>query len=219
MSDYSISQPVWEGERPPLAKALAAAQKASEAIKKAATNPAFGGSKYADLATVVEAVIPALNAAGVAVLQFPTFDGTMVGVTTTMIHESGASVSSTLLLRPSKSDPQGVGSATTYARRYSLLAMTGAAPEDDDGNAASGPRHEPERQHVEPPKQTLAQRADAFAAKLRAARSPADLDKTFKLGSGLMADLDAKDPDRFAELTALHEQLAGAFAAHLEAAE
>lgn len=59
-----------------------------------------------------------------------------------MLHESGSSVSSTLRLRPSKTDPQGVGSAITYGRRYSLLAMTGAAPEDDDGNAASGPRQD-----------------------------------------------------------------------------
>lgn len=127
---------VWEGERAPLAKAFVAAQKATEAVKKASTNPAFR-SKYADLAGVVEAVVPALNDAGVGVIQTPTFDGQWVNVTTTLLHESGSSVSGTLALRPTKSDPQGVGSAITYARRYSLLAMTGAAPEDDDGNAAS----------------------------------------------------------------------------------
>jgi hypothetical protein len=134
----TISALIWEGDRAPLAKAFVAAQKATESVKKAATNPAFK-SKYADLAHVVEGVIPALNAAGVGVLQFPGFDGQMVSVTTTLLHESGSSVTSTLAMRPTKSDPQGVGSAITYARRYSLLAMTGAAPEDDDGNAASRP--------------------------------------------------------------------------------
>lgn len=219
MTDYTISAPVWEGERAPLARAFVAAQKASEAVKKASTNPAFK-SKYADLAGVVEAVVPALNNCGVGVMQFPAFDGDMVGVTTTLLHESGSSVTATLLLRPSKSDPQGVGSAITYARRYSVLAITGAAPEDDDGNAASGPRHEPNRQHVEPPKQTLAQRADAFEAKMRAAKSAEALDATFKLGSALMGELDAKDPERCVALDNLRDELSGKFARpQLEAAE
>lgn len=126
----------WEGDRAPLAKAFVAAQKAMEGIKKAASNPAFK-SRYADLAHVVEGVTPALNAAGVGVMQFPSYDGDLVGVTTTLLHESGASVTATLHLRPTKNDPQGCGSAITYARRYALLAITGCAPEDDDGNAAS----------------------------------------------------------------------------------
>lgn len=135
----SLSALIWEGDRAPLAKAFVAAQKATESIKKAATNPAFR-SKYADLAHVVEGVVPALNEAGVGVMQFPSFNGDLVGVTTTLLHESGASVTGTLHMRPTKNDPQGVGSAITYARRYSLLAITGSAPEDDDGNAASGPK-------------------------------------------------------------------------------
>jgi hypothetical protein len=135
----ALSTLVWEGERAPFAKAFVAAQKATEAVKKANSNPAFK-SKYADLAAVVEAVVPALNNAGIGVLQFPAYDGDFVSITTTLIHESGSSVTATLALRPSKSDPQGVGSATTYARRYSLLAMTGAAPEDDDGAPPAGRR-------------------------------------------------------------------------------
>lgn len=214
--DYTISQPVWEGERGPLAKAFIAAQKASEAIKKANTNPAFK-SKYADLAAVVEAVVPALNNAGVGVLQFPAYDGDMVGVTTTLIHESGSSVTSTLLMRPSKSDPQGVGSATTYARRYSLLAMTGAAPEDDDGQAASGPRQEREPLRTEPKPPTLAERAERFAATLKGCKTQAERDKAYKLASGLLADLDQRDPERFAEIEALYAELATSRT--LEAAE
>lgn len=144
--DYGL---IWEGDRAPLAKAFIVGQKAMEAVKKAATNPAFK-TKYADLSEVVEAVVPALNNAGVGVIQTPGYDGEWVSVATTMIHEGGSSVTSVLRLKPSKTDPQGIGSAITYGRRYSLLAMTGAAPEDDDGNASSGPRQQHQQQQREP---------------------------------------------------------------------
>lgn len=202
----TLSPLVWEGERGPLARALVAAQKATESIHKAATNPAFK-SRYADLAAVVEGVIPALNNAGVGVIQAPAFDGEMVSVTTVLLHESGSSVSSTLHLRPTKSDPQGVGSATTYARRYSLLAMTGSAPEDDDANAASGPaqqpRPEPKRADPKPP--TLTERADRLVATLNGVKTSADLRKAYDLGAGLCAELDARDPERLAEIVALYD--------------
>lgn len=129
----------WDGDRASIAKAFVSAQKAMEAVKKAASNPHFK-TKYADLSEVVESVVPALNDAGIGVIQAPAFDGKWVTITTTFLHESGASLSGSLQMLPSKTDPQGVGSAITYGRRYSLLAMTGAAPEDDDGNASSGPR-------------------------------------------------------------------------------
>jgi len=200
---------IWDGDRAPLAKALVAAQLSTEAIKKARTNNAFGANKYADLAAVVEAVVPALNNAGVSALQFPSFDGAMVAVQTTLLHESGSSVTSTLHLRPSKLDPQGVGSAITYARRYALLAMTGAAPEDDDGNAASGPRETaPQREPAKPATPTLAERANRFEATLRAKQGDADaVQKVWDSGSALCADLDDKAPERLAELETLLKML------------
>lgn len=152
---------VWEGEKPAFAKAFIIAQKAMESIKKGTKNDHFK-SKYADLAEVASSVIPPLNEAGIGVLQFPAFDGEIVTITTTFLHESGASVTGVLNLRPSKNDPQGVGSATTYGRRYSLLAMTGTAPEDDDGNAASGPRQEQQRR--DPPRQEQHRPAALVAA-------------------------------------------------------
>lgn len=200
----AITSLVWEGDRAPLAKALVAAQKATESIHKAATNPAFK-SKYADLAAVVEGVIPALNANGVCALQAPAFDGDMVSVTTVLLHESGSSVSSTLHLKPSKSDPQGVGSATTYARRYALLAMTGSAPEDDDGNAASGPTQRPEPKRAEPKTPTLAERAERLETTLKGVKTAAELRKAYELGSGLMAQLDTAEPERLAEINTLYE--------------
>lgn len=193
---------VWEGERAPLAKAFVAAQKAMEAIKKAATNPHFQ-SKYADLAHVVEGVVPALNEAGVGVMQFPTYDGALVGVTTTLLHESGSSVTATLHLRPTKAGPQGCGSAITYARRYALLAITGCAPEDDDGNAASQ-RPAPAAQRTEPKPPTLAERADRLEATLKATKTADELTKAWNLGAKLCAELDAKDPERLQELLGLY---------------
>jgi hypothetical protein len=59
-------------------------------------------------------------------------------VETVFVHESGETFSAGKLHVPAaKQDPQGYGSALTYARRYSLMAACGIAPEDDDGNAAT----------------------------------------------------------------------------------
>lgn len=201
---------IWEGDRAPLAKAFVTAQKAMEAVKKAATNPAFR-TKYADLSEVVEAVVPALNAAGVGVIQNAANDGDFVSVATTLLHESGSSVTSMLRLRPSKTDPQGVGSAITYGRRYSLLAMTGAAPEDDDGNSASGPRQQHQQQQPAAPAPkaapTLSERADTVEAVLKAQTTPDALAKAWAKASALCAELDLKDPERLAALTATWEGL------------
>lgn len=83
----------------------------------------------------------ALNDNGIAMIQQTRQDDTGVTVETMFLHESGESISSGPLHVPaSKQDPQGYGSALTYARRYSLMAACGIAPEDDDGNAASNSR-------------------------------------------------------------------------------
>lgn len=127
------------------AEAFPAAQAAMGEVVKNRKNPAFK-SQYADLAAVIEAVLPPLNAGGFSVLQPVSVDAEgQVVVSTLVMHKSGQWLKSTLRLRPVKSDPQGVGSATTYARRYGLMALAGVAPEDDDGNAASGPGNDDRR--------------------------------------------------------------------------
>ena len=109
---------------------------------KTSTNPHFK-SKYADLAACVEAVIDSLNANGIGLVQVNHPDSSGVTVETIFVHESGESFSGGCLHIPaSKQDAQGYGSALSYARRYSLMAACGIAPEDDDGNAASRPRQE-----------------------------------------------------------------------------
>lgn len=103
------------------------------------TNPAFR-SKYADLGACLEAVEDALLAQGIALIQETSLDDSGVTVETVLLHESGESLRFGKLHVPAaKQDPQGYGSALTYARRYSLITACGIAPEDDDGNAASKP--------------------------------------------------------------------------------
>ena len=134
-----------------IATALVKAQKAFGKALKSSTNPHFR-SKYADLSACVEAVIDALNDNGIALMQqFHECDKGVI-VETLFIHESGEQLSGGKLFVPAiKLDAQGIGSCATYARRYSLLAATGLAPEDDDGNAASKsiPRITPTRSEAE----------------------------------------------------------------------
>ena len=120
-----------------IATALVRAQKAFGPALKTATNPHFK-SRYADLAACVEAVIGGLNDSGIALIQRNSLDDNGVTVETVFLHESGEMLECGKLHVPaSKQDPQGYGSALTYARRYSLMAACGIAPEDDDGNASS----------------------------------------------------------------------------------
>ncbi len=117
--------------------AFVKAQKEFGPAIKSATNPFFK-NKYADLATCIDAVIDALNNNGFALMQKTHECANGVTVETILMHESGEQISGGTLHVPAcKQDPQAYGSALTYARRYSLSAACGIAPEDDDGNAAS----------------------------------------------------------------------------------
>ena len=120
-----------------IATALVKAQKAFGPALKTATNPHFR-SRYADLSACVEAVMDALNNNGIYLLQknYDCTDGVMVE--TVFVHESGEMLETGILRFPiMKNDPQGAMACLTYARRGSLMAACGIAPEDDDGNSAS----------------------------------------------------------------------------------
>lgn len=121
-----------------LALALAKAQGKMLNAKKDSKNPFFKSS-YADLASCFESCKQELSENGIAIVQPPhKAEGSKICVETVLIHASGQWISGDLELTPIKNDPQAVGSAITYARRYGLCAMVGIAPEDDDGNEASG---------------------------------------------------------------------------------
>jgi hypothetical protein len=121
-----------------LATALAMAQMNIKGAIKDSANPFFK-SKYADLSSVVEAIRPAFGQCGLSYVQrIEPSDRDEVRVETILMHASGEWLSCGVLNLPvSKADAQGYGSALTYARRYSLSAACGVAPEDDDGNAAT----------------------------------------------------------------------------------
>jgi hypothetical protein len=120
-----------------LAEALSAAQGAMEHAKKDSENPFFK-SKYADLAEVWNTCKPVLSKNKLAVIQTTSGTADNVTIITTLAHASGEWIRGKLTLKPVKADPQGVGSAITYGRRYSLAAIVGVSQDDDDGNAASG---------------------------------------------------------------------------------
>jgi hypothetical protein len=119
-----------------LSAAMAKAFAQIEGAVKGKTNPAFR-SKYADLAAVTDAIKPALAENGLWYRQvFHAAEGG-VCVETIIHHASGQSIAcGPLFLPATKQDAQGFGSATTYARRYSLMAAFGVPAEDDDGQAA-----------------------------------------------------------------------------------
>lgn len=119
-----------------ISAALAKAQAKMGRALKDSQNPAFK-SKYADLASVMDACLPALNEAGIAVIQPFYQDEFGRYVKTILVHESGETFECAVPLIVGKNDMQGLGSAITYARRYGLMSMAGIAPDDDDGNAAA----------------------------------------------------------------------------------
>lgn len=181
--------------------ALSAAQAQMGRALKDSKNPHFK-STYADLASVMDACIPALTANGIAVIQ-PTGEDEMGRfVKTILVHgESGESAECRVPLIVAKNDMQGFGSAVTYARRYGLMSMAGVAPDDDDGNAAakSPPKEE---------KPAGASQSEIETAKTSLA-SATDLDALRKMWSELSksvqhvpAVIEAKDARKAALETA-----------------
>lgn len=120
-------------------EAMLAAQMDFPLVKKTDKNPFFK-STYAGLPSVLEVVLPILHAHNLYVSQSPISEEGRVGVRTTIGHINGESIIGEFTMTLAKNDPQGAGSAITYARRYALVSMLGLnVDEDDDANAASTP--------------------------------------------------------------------------------
>lgn len=133
-----------------IAPAVVAATSEMGPIAKDATNPAFR-NKYATLDAIMEQVRPVLAKHGLAVLQGvhhpETVDGVLrsISVETRLLHTSGEWIASSVALPVEKVTSQGIGSATSYGRRYGLSAILGLTADDDDGNAASTPSRQDSR--------------------------------------------------------------------------
>lgn len=124
-----------------LASALAKAQGTMQNATMNRTNPHFK-SKYADLSSVLDAIRAPLSANGLSIVQ--TMQGGMLR--TTLMHSSGQFVATEYPL-PVTPKPHEMGSALTYARRYSVAALVcNSADEDDDGNMAM--KSEPQKPSV-----------------------------------------------------------------------
>ena len=119
-----------------ISKAILKAQIDMDCAKKDATNPYFKSS-YADYNSVLMACKYALNENGITVMQPHTFRDGQSFVETVLLHESGEFISSeTEIITSKKNDPQALGSAITYARRYSLQSIVSIPSVDDDGEKA-----------------------------------------------------------------------------------
>jgi hypothetical protein len=158
-----------------LATALAKAQGEIENAHKNATNPHFGKT-YADLAEVLNTARPVLSKHGLSVVQLPGWEDGRLTVETMLMHTSGEWVSGVAQSPIQKQDPQGVGAACTYLRRYSLAAVCGIAQEDDDAESASGSpqRSQPARQNGNAPRQATAKQKEYLAKLLASSVFTAD---------------------------------------------
>lgn len=128
-------------------KALADFKKEFKQPLKDADNPFFK-SKYVPLENVVQAIDKVAPSKGLSYIQSTISEDNKAGVVTIIIHESGEYIEfDPLFLKPDKSTAQGMGSAITYARRYSLSSAFGVASDvDDDGNEASGNNNQNKKQ-------------------------------------------------------------------------
>lgn len=150
-----------------LATALAKAQGEMHNPAFDAKNPHFK-SNYASLASVRNTVLPVLSKHGLSVVQMPVNVQDTPAVTTILMHSSGQYVEETFYLPADRQNAHGYGSALTYLRRYSLMAVAGVVgDEDDDGNAA-----------VDSVKIDRA-KVDEYLTKIKSAKNPDALKKIY----------------------------------------
>ena len=163
--------------------------------------------KFAELHELIDQVRPTLAKHGLAFMQDVSGlpDG-RIGVTTILVHTSGEKVATGPLPMPAPNDPQKVGSAITYARRYALMATLGLATEDDDGKAASTPAPQTRKQAANPSRPSA---DNALWHRIKATKGTplGDQLKAFATEAGLEitpATIDA-DPKFAAQLQAILE--------------
>lgn len=133
-----------------LSKSLSKFQGNISAVKKDASNPFFK-SKYATLDTIWESIRKPLSDNGLSVIQSLDYIDGKSMLETTLLHTSGEWISGKQYVNPEKDSPQGLGSAITYARRYSLSAILGIVSDEDDDAESATKRDSKKPQSTEKP--------------------------------------------------------------------
>ena len=144
-------------------KALSKFQGEITSVKKTSVNPFFK-SKYADLDAVWEMCRKPLSSNGFALVQMPVEIEGKLYLETLLIHTSGEYIKGYLALNPKAIDPQSVGSAITYARRYAMSAMLGVSADEDDDAEKATARGAVSRQPSAISRQGRGLKADSFPA-------------------------------------------------------
>ena len=165
-----------------LSKAFVKTQKELKQPLKDANNPYFK-SKYVPLENVVESITKSASKNGLAFSQFPSQDENgMTTVGTVVMHESGEWIEyDPIKIKPVKNDPQAVGSAITYAKRYALSAIFGiTSDQDDDGNEATQPAKSKQSQPAkkQAPKAKKGAKSDEANALFAKLKNRGVIDKT-----------------------------------------
>lgn len=174
-----------------LSAALSKAQGEFDHAKKDVNN-SFFKSKYADLASCIDAARVHLSKHGMAVVQTTDIVNESLILETLLTHSSGQWIKGIYPIEPVKRDPQGFGSAITYARRYCFCAITGIASDDDDGNAASGNKHE-NNEHEKPWFNGLDKFKDTMAEQIKTGEKTAsDILDSLKLKYRVSKEIEQK---------------------------
>jgi hypothetical protein len=169
-----------------IAAALCAAQAEMKNPTKNKQNPHFK-NWYADLNAVLESILPVFTKHKLSIMQLPCELDDAPAMMTLVMHDSGEWVETTVKVRPVKSDPQSVGSAQSYARRYALQSIAGLAAEDDDDGHAATHRPAAQTQQHPPVADNMAMRAKAVTAYAQCK----DMTTFRQLGQQVKADYDA----------------------------
>ena len=175
-------------ETPNVYAALFRARKVFGPVLKHATNPHFK-SKFASLGAILDAVEDALLAEGLLLVQTTGYTelGAVLRTELILVAEPGQRISSVYPLAPAKgNDPQALGGALTYARRYQALTILGLVPEDDDGETASGRGNRRERQADEKPASAQRPTYNEAVTRMQSARTMKELGEVWH---SLPADL------------------------------
>lgn len=192
-----------------IAPALLKAQKEIGSAKKESENP-FYRSAYADLGEVMRVCKKPCNDNGISIIQPVDSDESGVYVDTTLLHESGEFISSRMRLAvKADNDPQALGSAISYAKRYSLQAMLLIPSEDDDGEKATDHNANPVSRQNNGASQRSTQTSETPQRPLEGQASEAQIKAIFAISKGKgMTEADVKAKFNIASISGLTKQQA-----------